>query len=271
MTSAYDTPSSDVTQSYETHNPPLFSASGRMGRLRYLAHSMWVTMLIMAVAILLGVFTGIEEGSGLDLVLTIASLGALVIQILFAIKRVHDMNWPGLAAVITVVPLVNFLLLLWPGTKGPNKYGLPPGPNTGGIIAGALIIPFIFIFGVLAGIAVPAYNDYTARAQVGDVFAMTSGTKTAIAQHYQTNYEWPDEFELAGLGLDQPIQGQFAVANVQPGSGVIVVTMLDDGSVAGSVAGGTIRFSPTVEAQFVFECTSPDIVQKFLPKSCRGQ
>lgn len=268
MSSAYDTPAADVTTPYETHNPPLFSASGRMGRLRYLAHSAWTALVLMAIAGTISAVPGVGETGG-GAVFVLAYLASIVVQIIFAIKRVHDMNWPGIAAALALVPLVNLLLIFYPGTKGPNKYGPPPGPNTGGIIAGALILPAIFFLGILAAIAIPAYNDYTARAQVGEAFGSVSGAKTKVAEYYFDYNSWPDENTLQSMDLAGPIEGAYSQAFVEPGTGIINVTMHDGDRVATGVAGGTIRFEPNVGAQFVFECSSPDIEPRFLPLSCQ--
>ncbi|MFK8017935.1 MAG: DUF805 domain-containing protein [Gammaproteobacteria bacterium] len=271
MSTAYDTPLSDVTKTGSTFNPPLWSAKGRMGRLRYLGHTAWTTILIMLIGVIGAVAMGLEEGPSFDMVLGVLGLATLIIRVVFAIKRVHDIEWPGISAAICVIPLINLLLVFWPGTKGANRYGPPPGPNNGLIIAGALLLPLVFIGGMMAAIAVPAYNDYTARAQVGEAFVMTSSAKMTLVQHYQTSAAWPDENTLADLGLDQTIRGKYAAMSVEADTGVINCRMHADGSVASSVAGGTIRFRPVVTDSFTFQCSSPDIGPRFLPNSCRGQ
>jgi Tfp pilus assembly protein PilE len=51
-----------------------------------------------------------------------------------------------------------------PGTDGPNRFSTPPPPNTTGAVVLALIIPLIFILGIVAAIALPAYQQYVNRA-----------------------------------------------------------------------------------------------------------
>ena len=52
-----------------------------------------------------------------------------------------------------------------PGTSGSNRFGAPPPPNSTGVILLALILPIIFVIGIVAAIAIPAYQDYATRAR----------------------------------------------------------------------------------------------------------
>jgi len=59
-------------------------------------------------------------------------------------------------------------MLFWliPGTDGPNRFGAPPPPNTTGTIVLALILPLVFVVGIVAAVAIPAYQTYAQRAQM---------------------------------------------------------------------------------------------------------
>jgi type IV pilus assembly protein PilA len=54
----------------------------------------------------------------------------------------------------------------------------------------------VAIIGILAAIAIPAYQDYTQRAQIGEAFTIVSNAKTAIAEYYQTNGAFPDATDI---------------------------------------------------------------------------
>jgi len=92
----------------------------------------------------------------------------IVYNIGFAVRRINDTNQNGWLVVLLIIPLVNFFMTLYlvfaPGTPGPNNYGAPPPPNGGGVVAAALIMPLVMTIGILAAIAIPAYQQYTARA-----------------------------------------------------------------------------------------------------------
>ena len=54
--------------------------------------------------------------------------------------------------------------LIIPGTDGPNRFGAPTPPNSVGVLIAAWAMPVIMIIGVVAAIALPAYQDYQKRA-----------------------------------------------------------------------------------------------------------
>ncbi|ENS6070218.1 pilin [Neisseria gonorrhoeae] len=50
----------------------------------------------------------------------------------------------------------------------------------------------IAIVGILAAVALPAYQDYTARAQVSEAILLAEGQKSAVTEYYLNNGEWPE-------------------------------------------------------------------------------
>lgn len=133
----------------------------------------------------------------------------------------------------------------------------------------------VAIIGILAAVAIPAYQDYTQRAQVAEAFTMTNGAKTAIAEYAQSNGAYPDAAALADLDLDSGISGNYADAAITAGSGVITITMKSAGTVGADIADGVITLTPPTLAgmtgAFKWVCGSTGankIEQKFLPSSC---
>jgi type IV pilus assembly protein PilA len=128
----------------------------------------------------------------------------------------------------------------------------------------------VAIIGILAAVALPAYQDYTARAQVSEAFTMTSGTKTTISEFGQTKGIYPGTSDVASLAVG----GKFADAAVTADTGVITITMKAAGIAAANVAGKTIVLTPPTLAStptsFQFACTSTTMLQKYLPKTCTG-
>ncbi|EMT8745066.1 pilin [Neisseria gonorrhoeae] len=51
----------------------------------------------------------------------------------------------------------------------------------------------IAIVGILAAVALPAYQDYTARAQVSEAILLAEGQKSAVTEYYLNNGEWPKD------------------------------------------------------------------------------
>src|SRR5476649_2019373 len=56
----------------------------------------------------------------------------------------------------------------------------------------------IAIIGILAAIAIPAYQNYTIRAQVTEGLTLADGWKTAIAEYYSNRGTWPSQGNIAG-------------------------------------------------------------------------
>ncbi len=133
----------------------------------------------------------------------------------------------------------------------------------------------VAIIGILAAIAIPAYQDYTQRAQVSEAMTLASGVKTAIAEFAQTNGAYPDATDLGTLGLDAGAAGKYADLTVTADTGVIEVTMKAAGEVGAAVAGKVITFTPPanlatdVGNSFTFGCSS-DADDKYLPKACQS-
>jgi hypothetical protein len=97
--------------------------------------------------------------------MVVGGLGMLIVMILLTIQRCHDFNMSGWMSLLLIVPLVPLLFWIIPGTQGANRFGNQPPPNTTGAVVLALILPALFVVGILAAIAIPAYMDYQQRAQ----------------------------------------------------------------------------------------------------------
>ncbi len=57
----------------------------------------------------------------------------------------------------------------------------------------------VAIIGILAAIAIPAYQDYTIRAQVSEGLTLAAGAKTAVSEYFLERGAWPTDNATAGL------------------------------------------------------------------------
>ena len=137
----------------------IFTSKGRIGRIRYLMYTMGVGLIGLLLAALLMVIPVI--GPFLAIALYI---GIMVISIFLTIQRSHDFNTTGWLSLVILIPLVSLIFYFIPGTKGSNKYGLQPPPNGKAIKIIAFLLLAFFVLGILASIAIPAYQDYITRA-----------------------------------------------------------------------------------------------------------
>jgi len=141
----------------------------------------------------------------------------------------------------------------------------------------------VAIIGILAAVALPAYQDYTIKARVSEVILATSQCRTAIAEIYQsaaagttmTANAWGCEANTSGSGtaptkyvksITTDANGAVTVTTQNLGTGidgtVTLTPMKSDGTTALTTAD-----IPTQVGNF--KCSGGTIPQKYLPGSCR--
>ncbi|HID8714478.1 TPA: pilin [Neisseria meningitidis] len=83
----------------------------------------------------------------------------------------------------------------------------------------------IAIVGILAAVALPAYQDYTARAQVSEAILLAEGQKSAVTEYYLNHGIWPKNNTSAGVASSaSDIKGKY-VKSVEVKNGVVTATM----------------------------------------------
>ncbi|MCI0581342.1 MAG: DUF805 domain-containing protein [Chloroflexi bacterium] len=174
MANPYQRPQAAVADNDEPEYQAvrIFRAAGRIGRVRYIAYTVGLPLLIVGLAaIVVGVLERVLGGGrAIGIPLLVGAYGAVLIAYVFlTIQRCHDFDVSGwLSIVFVLVPLAVLLLWIIPGTRGSNRYGAPTEPNSTLAVVGALVLPFVFVTGIVAAIAIPAYQDYVKRAQQAD-------------------------------------------------------------------------------------------------------
>ncbi|NML43683.1 DUF805 domain-containing protein [Ramlibacter sp. G-1-2-2] len=148
----------------------LWSSQGRIGRLRFLAYLTGAYLLFAFAGGVLAGLLGAFAGSRVTMaVMALGGVAYLAFTIFKAIQRSHDMGWGGWTVILMIIPFVAFIWLLNPGTPGANRFGAPPPPNTLGVKILGWMFPVIMLIGVLAAIALPAYQDYVKRTKTVQV------------------------------------------------------------------------------------------------------
>ncbi|MCU4579615.1 DUF805 domain-containing protein [Acinetobacter gyllenbergii] len=169
-----------MNSSTQTVDHPL-SPKGRFGRLSYAAwtflSSIIFFIIFFALALSSGLFTaGSPQEPNfpifLILVVAIVYIGFIYLSFIFTIRRLHDRNQSGWLSLLMIVPLANLFLMIYlfcaKGTEGENNFGLARITSDWEKVLGwiyIIIIPLAFIFGILAAISIPAYQDYVQRSQ----------------------------------------------------------------------------------------------------------
>ena len=126
----------------------------------------------------------------------------------------------------------------------------------------------VAIIGILAAIAIPAYQDYTIRAQVSEGLNLSGGAKAAVSEFFMDRGVWPSDNTAAGLAtIPTDISGKYVVS-VAVGSGLVTVTYGNDANNA--ILNDTLLMSPLGSGGSVeWTCKSADLADKHLPAACR--
>lgn len=141
---------------------------------------------------------------------------------------------------------------------------------SGGTSAAGYVVPIVLlagsvpIIGILAAIAIPAYQDYVARSQTAQAYQQLKLASTAVADHYQQHKRLPaslDALDFTPTGL--PLGASMHMEN--------------DGTLVAAFSQGALRnkwldLRPTLSAggQFTWQCESAEIANKLLPGDCRS-
>jgi type IV pilus assembly protein PilA len=123
----------------------------------------------------------------------------------------------------------------------------------------------VAIIGILAAVALPAYQDYTVRAKVSELILQASGFKTTIAEKAQTDAA----LGAAGVGLTVCYSGKVTGGSVSNG-GIIMI----QGSTAATSVGKdvSVTLTPTFQAdgKLTWACSAGDTATfKYMPAECR--
>ncbi|WP_448695793.1 DUF805 domain-containing protein [Pseudomonas moraviensis] len=165
--SPYAPPRANVGESlpaFATLKP--FSVEGRIGRLRFLAWTMVLSLVALPIVgvfalIALGLVSG-DSTTGLifgGILAVFLFIGFMIVSILFSVQRLHDIGWSGWLWLLNLVPFVGsffpLVIMVVPGNTGANRYGPPPPPNSTAVkvLCSLWIVFFALIFagGLLGG------------------------------------------------------------------------------------------------------------------------
>jgi type IV pilus assembly protein PilA len=127
----------------------------------------------------------------------------------------------------------------------------------------------IAIIGILAAIAVPAYQDYTIRAKIGEGLALASAAKVGVSEYYSATNTWPDDNNKAGISTAASIKGDYVRQVGVTGAGLITITYT--ATLDTDLAGATLRLTPTDEGgSYSWDCASPSSIPgRYLPPACK--
>ena len=134
---------------------------------------------------------------------------------------------------------------------------------------GASVLVTIAMIGILAAIAIPAYQDYTIRAQVSEGLNLSGGAKAAVTEFVQDRRVLPTDNVSAGLVPANQITSLY-VSGVLVEDGVIIITYGNNAHA--SIQGQSVTLVPDASSlpTVSWACYSSEIANKWLPAACRS-
>jgi type IV pilus assembly protein PilA len=120
----------------------------------------------------------------------------------------------------------------------------------------------VAIIGILAAVAIPAYQDYIARAQATEAATLLGGLKTPISEFYMSNGAVPTISELGSITNN----GEYVAKIEHDGNETYTATFKVLGSVSADLATQTMALTfVTTDSSFTWNCSMPDAIA---PKNC---
>jgi type IV pilus assembly protein PilA len=148
-----------------------------------------------------------------------------------------------------------------------------------GVLAGGALL-FVVVIGILAAIAIPAYQDYTIRSQVVEAHNLAAPARAAVTVYYTQNDAWPEDDAAAEFTAER---GKY-VQSVRVDRGSVIVEY--GGGAHNTLRNKFLIFSPGVDAEkrVIWMCadaedptviergpgpSGTDVPTKYLPADCR--
>ena len=261
----------NTTSQATTAGAHFWNLRERIGRIRFLAYGFAIGLASWFILIPVAFLGGGAPGQPSLVFIAVAIpafLFVVVMQVIFVVRRLHDMNTVGWWAFLLLVPVANFIfelvLIFAPGSEAENRFGPKPPPNGLGLYLLAFAPLAIFPLGIIMAIAIPALVGTGGRAAAMEGYLVANNLSVQV-QEFQF-----DNQRLPKLGTDIPApdlsqSGHVSSVNLDE-QGDIRVTLKGSAAIEGkSIVLVPVRDTSTIAG---WKCQS-DLAESLLPAECR--
>jgi len=126
----------------------------------------------------------------------------------------------------------------------------------------------VAIIGILAAVAIPAYQDYIARSQVSEAVSLTAGGKTPLAEYFADKGQWPSTAsDVMGNTSGKYVSAITIVAGGNATSAISLEGRMKDAGINSAITGTTLILTSADGKSW--DCTTGTIGSKYRPAACR--
>ena len=130
----------------------------------------------------------------------------------------------------------------------------------------------VAIIGILAAVAIPAYQDYIARSQVSEAVSLLGSGKTPLSEFFADKGQWPSNAGASEGGVMGNVSGRYtsAITITVGNAGTATITLearMKGSGINTSITGKTILLSSADGKSWT--CAVGTISSQFVPASCR--
>ncbi len=126
----------------------------------------------------------------------------------------------------------------------------------------------VAIIGILAAVAIPAYQDYIARSQVSEAVSLTAGGKTPMAEYFADKGNWPSSAnDVMGNVVGKYVSNITITGGAGASTTLSLTATMKSAGVNSAIQSGTLIL--TSSDGKIWDCATGSIGSKYRPAACR--